>query len=60
MSKKLKTGKKATAYNLSYGTMCMQWKDKRDVRMLMFCVPDDDVVLKRHGKDKVVLLVVNT
>ena len=60
MSKKLKTGKKATAYNLSYGAMCMQWKDKRDVHMLMFCVPDDDVVVKRHGKDKVVPLVVNT
>ena len=60
MSKKLKTDKKATACELNYGTMCMQWKDKRDVDMLTSCVPDEDVVVKCHGKDKVVLLVVNT
>ena len=46
MSKKLKTGEKATAYNLNYDTMCMQWNDKKDVRM-------------RLGKDKLVSLVVN-
>ena len=60
MSKKFKTGEKATAYNLNYGTMCMQWKDKKDVRTLASCVPDEDVVVKCHGKDKVVLLIVNT
>ena len=60
MSKKLKTGEKATAYNLNYDAMCMQWKDKRDVRMLTSCVPDEDVAIKRRGKDKVVPLVVNT
>ena len=60
MSKKLKTGEKATANNLNYGAMCMQWKDKRDVRMLTSFVPDEDVVVKRCGKDKVVPLVLNT
>ena len=60
MSKKLKTGKKATAYNLNYGAMSMLWKDKRDVRMLTSSVPDENVVVKRRGKDKVVPLVVNT
>ena len=60
MSKKLTTGEKATPYNQNYGAMCMQWKDKRDVHMLTSCVPDEDVVIKRCGKDKVVPLVVNT
>ena len=60
MSKKLKTGVKATAYNQNYGAMGVQWKDKRDVRMLTSCVPDEDVVVKRCGKDKVVPLVVNS
>ena len=59
MSKKLKTGEKAIAYNLNYGAICMQWKDKRDVRMLTSCVPDEDVVVKGHGKNKLVPLVVN-
>ena len=58
MSKKLKTGEKAAAYNLNYGAMCIQWKDKKDVRMLTSCVPDEDVVVKRRGKDKLVPLVV--
>ena len=60
MNKKFKTGEKATAQNLNYGTMCMQWKDKNDVRTLTSCVPDEDVVVKRCGKDKVVLFIVNT
>ena len=34
MSKKLKIGEKATAYNLSYDAMCMHWKDKRDAPKL--------------------------
>ena len=58
MSKKLKTGEKAAAYNLNYGAMCIQWKDKKDVRMLTSCVPDEDVAVKRRGKDKLVPLVV--
>ena len=59
MSKKLKTGEKATAYNLNYDAMCMQWNDKKDVRMLTSCVPHEDIVIKRLGKDKLVSLVVN-
>ena len=38
----------------------MQWKDKNYVRTLTSCVPDEDVVVKRCGKDKVVLFIVNT
>ena len=37
----------------------MQWKGKRDVRMLKSCVPDEDIVVKRRGKDRLVPLVVN-
>ena len=59
MSKKLKTGEKATAYNFNYDAMCMQWNDKKDVRMLTSCVPHEDIVIKRLGKDKLVSLVVN-
>ena len=40
------------AYCLKYSAMCMQWKDKRDVRMLTSCVPDKDVIVKRRGNKK--------
>jgi len=56
----MEAGEKVTAYNLKYGGMCMQWKDKRDVRMLTPCIPDEDVIVKRRGKDKMVPLVINT
>ena len=60
LSKKLKTGAKVTAYNLNYGTMCIQWKDKKDVCTITSGVPDEDIVVKRYGKDKMLPLVVNT
>ena len=53
MSKKLQTGKKTTQL------WCDVHVVERDVCMLMSCVPDEDVVIKPCGKDKLVLLVVN-
>ena len=36
---KLNKGKTKTAYSPQYNAMCMQWKDKRDVRILSSCIP---------------------
>ena len=39
--------------------MCMQWKDKRDVRMLLSCIPDENVSVAQRGKEVTDLLVIN-
>ena len=46
--------------SLKYSAMCMQWKDKRDVRMLTSCIPDKDAIVKRRGKEKAMSLVIDT
>ena len=45
---------------MKYSAMCMQWKDKCDVRMLTSCTPDKDVIVKWQGKEKAVPLVIDT
>ena len=57
---KLKVEEKSVAYCLKYSANCIQWKDKRDVRMLTSCIPDKDVTVKRRGKEKAVPLIINT
>ena len=39
--------------------MQLQWKDKRDVRMLSSCIPDENVSVVRRGKEVTVPLVIN-
>ena len=39
--------------------MCMQWKDKRDVRMFSSCIPDENVSVVRRRKEVTVPLVIN-
>lgn len=60
LNAKLKVGEKSVAYSLKYSAMCMQWKDKRDVRMLTSCIPDKDAIVKRRGKEKAMSLVIDT
>ena len=60
LNAKLKVGEKGVAYSLKYSAMCMQWKDKRDVRMLTSCIPDKNVIVKRRGKEKAVPLIIDT
>ena len=43
---------KSVACCLKFSTTCMQWKDKRDVRMLTSCIPNKDVIVKRRGNKK--------
>ena len=52
--------RKNVAYCLKYSAMCMQWKDKRDVRMLTTFIPNKDVIVKRRGKEKAVTLIIDT
>ena len=59
MNAKLKKGETETAYSPHYNAMCMQWKDKRDVRMLPSCIPDENVSVVRRGKEVTVPLVIN-
>ena len=37
--------------------MVTQWRDKKDVSMMSTCVNDGTVIVKRAGKDKVILHV---
>ena len=39
--------------------MCVQWRDKHDVRMLSSCIPDENVSVIRRGKE-VIQLIINT
>ena len=39
--------------------MCMQWKDKRDVRMLPSCIPEENFGVVRRVKEVAALLVIN-
>ena len=39
--------------------MCMQWKDKRHVRMISSCIPDENVSVVRRGKEVTIPLVIN-
>ena len=39
--------------------MCVQWRDKHDVRMLSSCIPDENVSVIRRGKE-VIPLIINT
>ena len=48
---KLNKGKTKTAYSPQYNVMFMQWKDKRDVRMLSSCIPDENVSVVQRGKE---------
>ena len=46
------------AYSPQYNAMCMQWKDKSDVCMLLSCIPDENVSVVRRGKEVTVSLVI--
>ena len=56
---KLNKEETKTAYSPQYNALCMQWKDKRDVRMLSSCIPDENVSIVRRGKEVTVPLVIN-
>ena len=56
---KLNKGETKTAYSTQYNAMCMQWKDKRDVRMLSSSIPDENVSVIQRAKEVTVPLVVN-
>lgn len=60
LNAKLEVGQKGAAFFLKYSAMCIQWKDKHDVRMLTICIPDKDVIVKWQGKVKTVPLVIDT
>ena len=47
---KLNKGETKIAYSPLYNAICMQWKDKRDVHMLLSCVPYKNVSVVRRGK----------
>ena len=56
---KLNKGETKTAYSTQHNAMCMQWKDKRDVRMLSSSIPDENVSVIQSAKEVTVPLVVN-
>ena len=60
LNAKLKAGEKSVAYCLKYSAMCLEWKDKRDVRMLTSCMPDKDIIMKRQCKEKAVPFFIDT
>ena len=45
MNAKFNKGEAKTAYSPQYNAMCLQWKDKRDVRILSSCIPDENVIV---------------
>ena len=51
-------GETKTAYPPQH-VMCMQWKDKRDVRMISSCIPDENISVIPRGKEVIVPLVIN-
>ena len=51
-------GETKTAYPPQH-VMCMQWKDKRDVRMISSCIPYENVSVIPRGKEFIVPLVIN-
>ena len=59
LNAKLNKGETKTAYSPQFNTMCMQWKDKRHVRMISSCIPDENVSVVRRGKEVTIPLVIN-
>ena len=55
---KLNKRETKAAYSLQYNAMCMRWKDKSDVCMLLSCIPDENVSVLRRGKEVTVSLVI--
>ena len=51
MNTKFNKGEAKTAYSPQYNVMCLQWKDKRDVRILSSCIPDENVIVVQRGKE---------
>ena len=47
---KLDKGETKTLYSPQYNAMCMQWKDKCDVRMILPCITDENVSAARREK----------
>ena len=60
LNAKSKVGEKNVAYCLKYWAVCIQWKDKRNVRMLTTFIPNKDVIVKRQGKEKAVPFIIDT
>ena len=59
LNAKLNKGETKAAYSPQFNTMCMQWKDKRHVRMISSCIPDENVSVVRRGKEVTIPLVIN-